>query len=113
MTDALSALGGLGVQNAMTSSSLNAARNVKNKGGLESAAQEFEAMFMGQLLQPMFSEIETDSMFGGGHGEAMMRGFLIQEYWNVMAKAGLGNLSDSIKGELIRLQNQTAASGKA
>lgn len=54
------------------------------------AAQEFEGVFLQQFLSIMFSSIKTDEMFGGGNSEEIFRGFIIQEYANLMAKSNNG-----------------------
>lgn len=68
------------------------------------AAKEFEAMLIGQLMQPMFSSLQTDGMFGGGSGEEMFRPMLIEQYAQGIGKAGGIGLADSIAREMMRLQ---------
>lgn len=123
MTDAITALGDVGMTQATNVGGLDLARKASLTGQLtgqagvgadavaraSKAAKEFEAMFMSQMLQPMFEGIETDSMFGGGHGEDVMRGFLVQEYGKAMAQGINSPLSDALTQEILRLQ--TAASG--
>ncbi|MDI9409014.1 MAG: rod-binding protein [Candidatus Pacebacteria bacterium] len=59
---------------------------------LKRVAQDFEAMFMAEMLQPMFEGVgKTDGMFGGGHGEAVFKTLMVQEYGKIMAnRGGLG-----------------------
>lgn len=76
-----------------------------NKGGIEAAAKDFEAMFMAQMLQPMFAGLETDEMFGGGAGEDVMRGLMVNEYGKSLAAQGSGELSTALRAELLRLQD--------
>ena len=86
--------------------------NVKNTGKtVDSASKDFESMFMAQMLQPMMSGLQTDDMFGGGHGEEMMRGMMVQEYGKAMA--GHFNLTSSIKSAILHLQEHanTPAAG--
>lgn len=79
-------------------------RNQRSDAEFERTAKEFESVFMAQMLQPMFAEIEVDGMFGGGQGEEMVRGLLVQEYGKAMVESGSVGLTNSIKAELIRLQ---------
>jgi Rod binding domain-containing protein len=72
---------------------------------VEAAAKDFEAMFMAQMLQPMFSGLETDEMFGGGAGEDVMRGLMVNEYGKSLATSGAGELSTALRAELLRLQD--------
>jgi Rod binding domain-containing protein len=72
---------------------------------IDKAAKDFEGMFASQMLQPMFEGIETDPMFGGGHGEEIMRSFLIQEYGKTIANSGVLNLSSAIKNTMLKAQH--------
>lgn len=69
------------------------------------AAQDFEAMTIGQLLEPMFDTVDTaKGLFGGGAGEETFKPMLITE----MAKqaeghGGLG-LADSIYQQMLKMQ---------
>jgi peptidoglycan hydrolase FlgJ len=67
-------------------------------------SQDFEAMFVSQMLQPMFETVGTDPVFGGGHGEEIMRSFLVQEYGKIVAKSGHLGIAAMVKGEMIRSQ---------
>ena len=62
------------------------------------AASKFEAMMIGQMLQPMFDTIAEDKTFGGGPAEGMLRPMLVTEYAKLMEqKGGLG--LDNIIGQ--------------
>ncbi len=56
------------------------------------AAQDFEAMVLGQLVGPMFATVETSKgPFGGGAAEEAWRPMLSQEIGKHMARgSGLG-----------------------
>ncbi|MHA1158704.1 MAG: rod-binding protein [Alphaproteobacteria bacterium] len=68
------------------------------------AAEEFEAVFIAQMLAPMFEGLETDELFGGGAGEDVYRSILVEEYGKSIARAGGIGLSDVIQREILRLQ---------
>jgi peptidoglycan hydrolase FlgJ len=72
------------------------------------AAEEFEAIFISQMLAPMFSGIESDSTFGGGSAEETYRGMLTNEYGKLISKAGGLGIADAVKSELIRAQEKKA-----
>ena len=74
---------------------------------IDGQAQQFEAMFMSQMLDFMWSGIETNDYFGGGKGEDVWRGQLLQEYGTVSAKAGNLGIADAVRAELIRAQERT------
>ena len=59
---------------------------------LHQAAQDFEAMALGQLLAPMFDTVDTaHSPFGGGDAEATIKPLLIDALAkHIAAHGGLG-----------------------
>ncbi len=67
-------------------------------------AEEFEAVFIAQMMAPMFQGLETDELFGGGPGEDVYRSILVEEYGKSIARAGGIGLSDAIQREILRLQ---------
>lgn len=70
-------------------------------------AQEFEAMMLGQLFGHMFTDIETDGPFGGGHAEGIYRSFMVEEYGKIASKSGGFGLSDQIERYMIDMQAKT------
>ena len=80
---------------------------------IDKAAQDFEAMFATQLLQPMFSTVHVDETFGGGHGEEVMRSFLLQEYGKIIAKTGRLGIASQVKTEMLRAQEAAKGRGGA
>ncbi len=68
------------------------------------AAEEFEAVFIAQMMAPMFQGLETDELFGGGPAEDIYRSVLVEEYGKSIARAGGIGLSDAIQREILRLQ---------
>ena len=57
----------LQVQNALLSSQGNVkVGHARNLAEARRVAQEFEAMFIGQMLQPIFQNIGAEEPFGGG-----------------------------------------------
>jgi Rod binding domain-containing protein len=68
------------------------------------AAQDFEAMFIAQMLKPMFQSLSTEGMFGGGKGEEAYRSLLVEEYGKAIANAGGVGIADQVKAEMLKLQ---------
>ena len=68
------------------------------------AAEEFEAMFLSEMLAPMFENLDTEGLGGGGMGEQMFRPMLVERYAEAIAHSGGVGLADSIVRELNRLQ---------
>ncbi len=71
---------------------------------VQRVAEEFEAVFLSQMLAPMFEGLETDELFGGGPGEDIYRSVLVEEYGKSIARAGGIGLSDAIQREILMLQ---------
>ena len=71
------------------------------------AAQDFEAIALGQFLAPMFDTVDTSkSVFGGGAGESAWRPMLTQEMARqVAAHGGLG-LAVPGFNQILRMQEQ-------
>lgn len=67
-------------------------------------AQDFEAFFLSQMFEHMFSGVEADPMFGGGQGEEVFRSMLFQEYGKAVAKQGGIGLSTMVQTEMLKLQ---------
>ena len=71
---------------------------------MRQTATDFEAMFLGQMLQPMFQDLETDGPFGGGHAEKIWRSLMVDEMGKEMAKSGGVGIADAVMRQLISLQ---------
>jgi len=67
-------------------------------------AQDFEAFFLGQMLQPMFANISAEDPFGGGAGEDMWRQLQVDEYGKALAKNGGIGIADSVFREMLKMQ---------
>lgn len=71
---------------------------------IREAAQEFEAVFATQMLEPMFEGLSTDGMFGGGNAENIYRSFLVKEIAQKIAEGGGFGIADSVAREMLALQ---------
>jgi peptidoglycan hydrolase FlgJ len=69
------------------------------------SAQDFEAMAIGQLLEPMFDTVDTaHGLFGGGDGEEAWKPMLVQQFAKqIEAHGGLG-LAKPVYDAMIRMQ---------
>lgn len=97
------------VSNA-TSAIKNAAHTSMDKKELDhfdAVAKDFEAMFMSEMMKPMFAGIKPDKMFGGGKTEEVFQGLLLQEYGKLMAETGQIGIAKHVKEQLIRTQENT------
>ena len=68
------------------------------------AAVEFEGFFIAMALETMFSGIETNGLFGGGHGEKVFRSMMLQEYGKSIAERNGFGLADAVQREIVSLQ---------
>lgn len=75
-----------------------------NIGQMRKTAQEFEAVFISEMLRPMFQNIEAEAPFGGSSGEKMYRDMQIDEYGKAIAKNGGIGLADQVVREMIKMQ---------
>ncbi|PPR79879.1 MAG: hypothetical protein CFH06_00213 [Alphaproteobacteria bacterium MarineAlpha3_Bin5] len=78
--------------------------NVQNVKEARKAAQEFEAVFISQMLKPLFESVEVEPPFGGGSGEEVWKGLQVEEYGKAIARAGGIGLADHIFAEILKMQ---------
>lgn len=80
---------------------------------IEETAQDFEAMFLSEMLRPMFEAVKVDETFGGGKGEEMFRGFIRDEYAKTMSSVQSIGIADQLKEQLIEMQTRVDNPGLA
>ena len=71
---------------------------------IDKAAAEFEGQFISQMLTQMWQGIETDGYFGGGNGEEMFRGLMINEYGKKIAQSGQLGIADNVRHAMLKMQ---------
>ena len=79
-----------------------------NMAKVEETARDFEAMFMTEMLRPMFEGLKTNEMFGGGKGEEMFQSMMLDEYGKNLAMNGTLGIADLVKEQLIEMQSKAA-----
>ena len=84
-----------------------------NEKQVREAGQKFESFFIGQMMEHMTAGIETDPMFGGGHGEDMWKSMLNQEYGKGIAKSGTLGVTDQVMKGMIKMQEERTAAAQA
>ena len=67
-------------------------------------AQEFEALFLSEMLAPVFESTDTDGLFGGGEGEKIFRSMMVQEYGKAIAQSGGVGIADAVQREILKMQ---------
>lgn len=82
----------------------------QSKQDLDEIAKEFEAVFLSEMVKPMFEGIETsDSMFGGGKGEEIFQGMMLNEYGEAIAEKDITGIQTLVKNKLIEMQAERTA----
>jgi len=71
---------------------------------LRKVAKDFEAVFIGQMLQPLFQNLGSEEPFGGGESEKMWRTMQVDEYGKAIVKAGGIGITDAVLKEMLKLQ---------
>jgi flagellar protein FlgJ len=95
-----------GAMTALKNAPLTAPGQTADPVKAKQTAQQFEGVFITQMLGEMFDGISTDGPTGGGQGEQMFRSLMIDEYGKQMASQGGFGLSDSIQRELLKVQER-------
>ena len=72
----------------------------------DEAARDFTAVFVSEMMKPMFEGISTDGTFGGGKGEEVFRSMLLDEYGKLMAQTDSIGLANQLKQQIILMQKQ-------
>lgn len=73
---------------------------------VEESARDFEAMYVTEMMRPMFDGLETGGMFGGGKTEEVFSGMMLEEYGKMIAQTGQLGIADFVKAEMISMQEQ-------
>jgi flagellar protein FlgJ len=77
-----------------------------NPNAVDASAREFEAVMLTAMLKPVFETIKISEPFGGGEGEQMWQGLLVEEYAKEMAAAGGIGIADQVRSELLQIQEE-------
>lgn len=67
-------------------------------------AQDFEGQFLSQMVEHMFTGIDTEGPFGGGQGEQMFRSLMYDEFGKILARAGGVGIAGAVQREILRAQ---------
>ena len=78
--------------------------NAKTVSEARKVAEDFEAVFLGQMLQPLFKNLGAEKPFGGGSSEKMWRSMQVDEYGKAITKAGGIGIADAVFKELLKMQ---------
>jgi peptidoglycan hydrolase FlgJ len=76
------------------------------------AAEDFESVFIAQMLEPMFEGLKTDGMFGGGSSEGIFRSLMVQEVGKEISRAGGVGITDAIYDQMLKMQGLAGTPAK-
>lgn len=74
-------------------------------------AQDFESIFIFQMLDTMSSGLATDGPFGGGSGEKMFRSLMNEEIAKSISSHGGFGIGEAVYRELLQLQEMQNGNG--
>ena len=67
-------------------------------------SEDFEALFIAEMLGPVFEDLKIEGMFGGGSGEEIYRSLMVQEYGKAIARSGGVGIAETVQREILRMQ---------
>ena len=79
------------------------ADRARREAEAEKVGQKFEAMFLAQMMAPMFDGVGEDGLFGGQSAKAY-QSVLMEEYGKAMAANGGVGIADQVKSEILKMQ---------
>ncbi len=88
---------------------LQAQATLKLKGKAKEAAQNFEANFIGNMFQEMFTGIDGDGPFGGSGTLKIWRSFMTDQIAKSFAKAGGIGIAPMVYSALLKEQGLTTS----
>lgn len=86
------------------SGSAEALKKQREMERIDKAAKDFEAVFFTEMMKPMFEDVDVSETFGGGKGEEVFQGMILQEYGKLMAETNSIGIADQVKAHLIKAQ---------
>jgi peptidoglycan hydrolase FlgJ len=100
---------GASLSSVGNATSAQAAAALKIKGKAKEASQNFEAMFLGNMFQEMFTGIDGDGPFGGKGALKVWRSFMTDQFAKSFAKAGGIGLAPQVYKALLKEQGLSAS----
>ncbi len=107
MADALTMLN-LSQANAAATTTVPADR----QAATHKAAEQFEAVFLSQVLDSVFSGVNPNAMFGGGQSQQIYRSMMNEQIAGHMVKGRGVGIADAVYKELIKLQEAQGMGGR-
>lgn len=80
-----------------------AKRAAKSKNEIDRVAEDYEAVFLSQMLQHMFAGVDLDPT-ADGPGEDIYKSMMVDEYGKILARSGGIGVADYVKREMLKMQ---------
>ncbi len=71
---------------------------------IDAVSQDFESVFLSQMLEAMFSGSEFTAYFGGGTAGDVSKSYMLDQLGKSMAASGGVGVAGYVKQELLKLQ---------
>ncbi len=78
---------------------------------LREVAQDFESIFIFQMLDIMNAGLATDGLFGGGPGEKMFRSLMNEEIAKSISTSSGFGIGDAVYRQLLQLHEMQSDNG--
>ena len=88
----------------LISNASQANRSAAANDPLLEKAREFEAVFLNEMLQNMFTGLDEGGTYGNEEGSDAWKSMLINEYANTMSQSGGIGIAASVHSQLLELQ---------
>ncbi|MGA0532198.1 rod-binding protein [Hansschlegelia sp. KR7-227] len=82
----------------------NAHPAAKSAATVDSSAEDFEAVFLTQMMEQMFSGLGEEGPLSAGPAGGAYRSMLADQYGKTLAASGGIGLADHVRRELLALQ---------
>lgn len=79
------------------------AAKAKSEAEMDKVAQDYEAVFLSQMLQHMFAGVDFDPT-SDGPGKEIYKSMMVDEYGKIMARNGGIGVADYVKREMLKMQ---------
>jgi Rod binding domain-containing protein len=84
--------------------------NAPDRAKALKASRDFEAMFLEQMLERVFTSVGEEGPLGdSGAGGSVYRSMLVKEYAGQMTRSGGVGVADAVYREMLRLQEGSHA----
>lgn len=78
-------------------------KSAPSKAQMEKAAQEFESVFLSQIMHGLTNGLEGDGSLAGAEGDPFVS-MLQDEYAKLISKSGGVGISDAVLKEMLKMQ---------